>query len=120
MAQGVPNPVVHLELRTGNVPSACAFYTRLLGWRAEAVQTGSGDYLTLALGDRIEGGVVEHDTQRPFWLPYVEVADVGEAAERARVLGASVCLPPREGPAGWRSVLLAPGGGMFALWQPKA
>lgn len=120
MTPGAPHPVVHLELRTGNLPRACAFYTRLFGWRAETVHTAAGDYLTLALGDRLEGGVVEHDTQRPFWLPYVEVADVTEATERARLLGASVCLPPREGPAGWRSVLVAPASGMVALWQPKA
>lgn len=119
MAQGVSNHVVHLELRTGNPPRACAFYSRLFGWHAETVHTGSGDYLTLALSDRIEGGVVEHDTQRPFWLPYIEVGDVVEATERARLLGASVCLPPREGPSGWRSVLVAPASGMLALWQPK-
>ena len=119
MARGVPNPVVHLELRTGNLPRACDFYTRLFGWRAETVHTGAGDYQTLGLGDCIEGGVVEHETRRAFWLPYVEVGDVAEATERARLLGASVCLPPREGPAGWRSVLVAPAGGMLALWQPK-
>lgn len=120
MTQGAPNTVVHLELRTGNLPRACAFYARLFAWRAETVHTPSGNYLTLELGDRIQGGVVEHDTQRPFWVPYVEVADVAETTERARVLGASVLLPPREGPAGWRSVLAAPASGMFALWQPKA
>jgi predicted enzyme related to lactoylglutathione lyase len=119
MTPGAPNPVVHLELRTGNLPRACAFYTRLFAWRAETVHTVSGDYLTLAVGDRVEGGVVEHDTERPFWLPYVEVPDVTEATERARLLGAAVLLPPREGPAGWRSVLAAPAGAAFALWQPK-
>jgi predicted enzyme related to lactoylglutathione lyase len=114
------NIVVHLELRTANLPRACAFYTRLFGWRVAAVRTLSGDYLTVELGDRIEGGIVEHDTERPFWLPYVEVPDVTEVTERARLLGASVLLPPREGPAGWRSVLAAPAGAAFALWQPKA
>jgi predicted enzyme related to lactoylglutathione lyase len=119
MAHDVPNSVVHLELRTGNLACACAFYTRLFGWRAERVHLGSGEYLTLALGDRTEAGVVEHDTGRAYWLPYVEVADIAEAAERARLLGASVLLPPREGPAGWRSVLVTPASGMLALWQPK-
>jgi uncharacterized protein len=120
MAHSVPNSVVHLELRTGNLASACAFYARLFGWRAETVHAGSGDYLALALGDRIEGGVVEHDTQqRAFWLPYVQVPDVTEATERARLQGASVCLPPREGPAGWRSVVFGSATGMLALWQPK-
>jgi predicted enzyme related to lactoylglutathione lyase len=120
MAQCVRNPVVHLELRTGNLARACAFYSRLFGWGAETVHTGSGDYVTLGLGGRIEGGVVEHETGRPFWLPYVEVTDVVEAVERARLLGATVLLPPREGPAGWRSILAVAGGGEIALWQPKA
>jgi predicted enzyme related to lactoylglutathione lyase len=119
MRRSVSNPLVHLELRTTNLPRACAFYTRLFGWRAETVHTPSGNYLMLGLGDRLEGGVVEHETDRPFWLPYVEVADVAEATERARLLGAAVMLSPREGPAGWRSVLAIPAGGEVALWQPK-
>jgi hypothetical protein len=34
-------------------------------------------------------------------------------------LGAAVLLEPREGPAGWRSVVAAPGAGELALWQPR-
>jgi hypothetical protein len=30
-----------------------------------------------------------------------------------------VLLAPREGPAGWRSVLATPAGGEIALWQQK-
>src|SRR5438034_10180808 len=99
------NPIVHLELHTGNLPRACAFCTRLFGWRAETVNVRSGSYLTLEVGDGIEGGVVECEGERPLWLPYVEVADLAAATERARLLGASVLLEPREGPAGWRSVV---------------
>jgi predicted enzyme related to lactoylglutathione lyase len=113
------NPVVHLELHTGNLPRACAFYTRLFNWRMETIHAGCGSYHSLALGDGLEGGVVEHDTQRALWLPYVEVADVADATERARLLGASVLLGPREGPAGWRSIVGAPAGGEIALWQRK-
>jgi predicted enzyme related to lactoylglutathione lyase len=114
------HPVIHLELHTGNLPRACAFYTRLFGWRAETIDVSCGSYVALELGNGMEGGVVECDTRRPLWLPYVEVADVSEATERARRLGASVPLEPREGPAGWRSVLAAPSGAEIALWQPKA
>ena len=56
---------------------------------------------------------------RPLWLPYVEVADVERVTERARELGASVLLTPREGPAGWRSVISAPSAGELAFWQQK-
>jgi predicted enzyme related to lactoylglutathione lyase len=119
MTPALPNPVVHLELRTGNLSCACAFYARLFGWRPETVRTSSGNYMALPLGARIDGGVVEHDTERAFWLPYIEVADVTEATERACFLGASMLLSPREGPAGWRSILATPTGGEIALWQPK-
>ena len=38
---------------------------------------------------------------------------------RMLALGASVLLEPREGPAGWRSVVAAPASAEIALWQPK-
>jgi predicted enzyme related to lactoylglutathione lyase len=116
----VDHPVVHLELHTCNLPRACGFYARMFGWRAETVHVGSGSYLALELGDRIDGGVVERDTERSLWLPYVEVGEINEATERARRLGATVTLGPREGPAGWRSVLATPAGAEIALWQSKA
>lgn len=114
------NPIVHLELRTGNLPRACDFYTRLFGWRAEMVKMRCGSYLTLDLGDRVEGGVAELEAVQPLWLPYVEVVDLASATDRAQELGASVLLQPREGPTGWRSVVAAPAGSEIALWQPKA
>jgi uncharacterized protein len=52
-------------------------------------------------------------------LPYVEVDGIDDATERARGLGASVLLEPREGPAGWRSVVRTAVGGELAFWQPK-
>ena len=55
-----------------------------------------------------------------MWLPYVEVAEIAEATDRARRAGAAVLLAPREGPAGWRSVVTTPAGGEVALWQPKS
>jgi predicted enzyme related to lactoylglutathione lyase len=114
------SPVVHLELRTGNLARAASFYSGLFDWRPESVDTGSGRYLSLDLGGReIEGGLVECETSRPLWLPYVEVRDVAGVTERARRLGASVTLTPREGPVGWRSVIASPDGGEVALWQPK-
>jgi uncharacterized protein len=113
------SPVVHLELHTGNLPGACAFYGELFGWRSETIHGSCGCYQSLELGDGIEGGVVECETPRPLWLPYVQVADLPRTTERARRLGASVLLEPREGPAGWRSVVAAGAGAEIALWEPK-
>ena len=113
------DPVVHLELHTGDLPRACSFYGLLCGWRPERIETSSGTYWGLGLGDEFGGGVVECETRQPLWLPYVAVEDVARTTERARRLGASVLLEPREGPAGWRSVDATPAAGEIAFWQPK-
>ena len=112
-------PVVHLELHTGDLPQARALYAELCGWHPEWIETRAGSYLSVELGDRLGGGIVECDVPRPRWLPYVEVSEIAEATDRARELGASVLLGPREGPAGWRSVVVTASGGEIAFWQPK-
>src|SRR5918996_509004 len=89
------NPVVHLELHTGDLPRA------------------------RDLGGGLDGGIVECPVRGPLWLPYVEVDEIAEATDRARGLGACVLLEPREGPAGWRSVVRTAVGGELAFWQPK-
>jgi uncharacterized protein len=111
--------LVHLELHTGDLRVAGAFYERLLDWRPEPVETRAGSYTALAIGDGVDGGIVECDSQPPVWLPYAEVDDIHAATDQARQLGGSVLLEPRECPTGWRSVVAAPDGGEIALWQPK-
>ena len=115
-----PNPVVHLELHTGDLACASAFYEQLCGWRRERIDTRDGSYLALGIGAGFGGGIVESGTRRALWLPYVEVDRIDAATEWAQKLGASVLLGPREGPAGWRSVVTTPEGGEIALWQPKS
>ena len=112
-------PVVHLELHTPNLGGACAFYSGLLGWRPQRVRAARASYQLWDLGPALGGGVVECGTDRALWLPYVEVGSVPAATEQAVALGASVMLAPREGPAGWRSVVTTPAGGEIALWQMK-
>jgi predicted enzyme related to lactoylglutathione lyase len=119
MNQSDPRPVVHLELHTRDQARASAFYARLLCWRPELIRAASGSYLGLELGGGFGGGIVECGTRRPLWLPYVEVDQVVAFTERARGLGAEVLLEPREGSAGWRSVVSSPEGGEVAFWQPK-
>jgi predicted enzyme related to lactoylglutathione lyase len=119
MTQAGPQPVVHLELHTGDLDRARAFYAELCGWRPERIDACCGSYLALDLGRGLGGGIVECGSERPLWLPYVEVAEIGAATDRARLSGASVLLAPREGPAGWRSVVATPAAGEIAFWQPK-
>jgi len=119
MIRASSNSVVHLELHTGDLRAACSFYRELCGWRSERIDGGAGSYLALELGGAFGGGIVECETRRSLWLPYVEVECIEGATKRARSLGASVLLEPREGPVGWRSVVAASASGEVALWQPK-
>jgi uncharacterized protein len=114
--QGV---LVQLELHTDDLPRASTFYRELLGWRTERLECRSGIYHGLTLGGALDGGIVECGVRRPIWLPYVEVKEIEAMTELGRALGATVLLEPREGPAGWRSVLATSHGGEIALWQPK-
>lgn len=111
--------VVHLELHTRAPENARRFYAQLCGWREEHIQTPAGSYLALELAKAIGGGIVGCPAVRPLWLPYVAVRDIAEMTDRARLLGAEVTLTPREGPAGWRSVVSTEAGGEVALWQAK-
>jgi predicted enzyme related to lactoylglutathione lyase len=111
--------VVHLELHSPDQRAAAKFYERLLGWRPELIEGRCGSYLALELGGGLDGGIVECGIRRPLWLPYVEVERIDEQTDCARQLGARVLLEPREGPAGWRSVVSRPEAGEIALWQPK-
>jgi predicted enzyme related to lactoylglutathione lyase len=108
-----------MELHTGDLPHARSFYEQLFGWNPESIQTSGGSYLALDLGRAVGGGIVQCPTPHPLWLPYVNVERIGEVTNQARLLGARVLLEPREGPAGWRSVVAAPWSGELALWQAK-
>jgi uncharacterized protein len=112
-------PVVHLELHTGDREGATEFYAGLCGWRPRPVDTGAGTYWSVGLSEGVGGGMVECETKRPLWLPYIEVEDIAESTDRARLMGARIALEPREGPIGWRSVVATPAGAEVALWQPK-
>jgi uncharacterized protein len=111
--------VVHLELHTSDLQGACAFYRDLLGWDSAQIASACGTYQSLEMGGELCGGAVECGVSRAVWLPYVEVDRIAVATDRARMLGGSVTLGPREGPAGWRSVIKTLAGGELALWQRK-
>ena len=119
MSARQPTRLVHLELHTHDLSGASAFYGRLLGWRTEPIVVRSGSYLALRLGGGLDGGIVECGARHATWLPYVEVEEIETMTERGRRLGAAVLLEPREGPAGWRSVLASREGGEIALGQPQ-
>jgi predicted enzyme related to lactoylglutathione lyase len=113
------NDVFHLELHTSAGAEAARFLFDLFGWRSEEVGAGAISYLSLGIGNRIAGGIVECGCPLAQWVPYVVVDNLEAETSRAAGLGATVLLKPREGPYGWRSVVDSQAGGRMALWQPK-
>src|SRR4029453_2089498 len=105
MTAAPPRWLAHLELHTTNQARASAFYSALLGWRPERIQAAGRSYLALDLGEGPGGGIVEGGTERPLWVPYVAVPAIRATTERGAHLGSRILLEPREGPAGWRSVV---------------
>jgi predicted enzyme related to lactoylglutathione lyase len=110
-----PHPVVHLELHTGDLARAGTFYSRLLSWRPERIDTGSGAYLALELGGF--GGAASSSAApgaRCGCRTSRSTTSSGSPTARG-TSGASVLFEPREGPAGWRSVVATPEGGEIAF-----
>ena len=62
MKRASSNPVVHLELHTGDLRQARAYYAELCGWPQERIDAREGSYLALEMGDGLGGGIVECGT----------------------------------------------------------
>ena len=118
----MPNPFVHVELQTRNLPKAKEFYARLFDWKLQDLPMQGGSYTMIEVGDGTGGGMIASPDPDapPSWVAYVGVDDVRAMTEKARQLGATICLDVTEvGEFGWMSVFTDPTGATLALWQPK-
>lgn len=108
------------ELMTSDVAAAKAFYTALFGWEMQDEQVHGMIYTLIKTGDQKIGGLMAmpEDAQAspPAWGAYVTVDDVDKQTERARQLGASVVVAPRDIPeVGRFAVIRDPQGAMLSL-----
>src|SRR5262249_25899204 len=110
---------IHVELHTDDGDAAVGFLSQLLGWREAPVRSDHGSYRALELGDRMGGGVVQCGVRPALWLPYVLVDHGPGSTHPAGQMGADVLVGPRQGSAGWRSVIATPASGVIGLWEPK-
>lgn len=119
------NPFVHIELHTGDLAKAKAFYSALFDWKLQDLLMPDGtSYTMIDVGEGTTGGGMMSTPAPeapPHWQAYVGVEDVGAATEKARSLGATICQDVMEVAGyGWLSILTDPTGATFALWQAKA
>lgn len=121
----MPNPFVHIELQTKDLPKAKDFYSKLFDWKLEdiPVPNGGSPYTMINVGEGTGGGMFENaDPKVPsHWLAYVGVDDIAAFTNKARDLGATVLQDVMQiGDYGSLSVIMDPTGAVLAMWEPKS
>jgi uncharacterized protein len=122
-----PRSFLWFELMTTDMKSAEAFYTTVVGWRAEAwTEPGTPPYTIMNAGDRAASGIMDLPDEvrqsggRPGWLGYIQADDIDAATNGVKEAGGTVHRPPTDIPeVGRFSVVADPQGAMFMLLQPK-
>ena len=107
------------ELVTSDAEAASAFYGGLLNWQIEPMPMTQPYWTAKNDGAPVAGITPGPDVSaRPFWLPYIAVADVDETARRAAALGATVTTAATDIPGlGRFAILTDPVGATFALYH---
>jgi predicted enzyme related to lactoylglutathione lyase len=107
------------ELWTRDLEAAISFYSSLVGYDVETVDsTVLQDYTVLKRDGRARAGVrqLPWDDVMPNWLPYVRVADPRAIADRVESLGGRVLIAPVDSiRAGSVALIADPSGGVLAV-----
>jgi len=119
----MPNPFVHIELTSANLPESKEFYGSLFDWKLEDAPPEHGmEYTMIKVGEGTGGGMMKHPMpgMPSVWVPYVQVNDIRERTAKARTLGGRIIRDVDEIPGGVGSfsVIQDPSGAVFAMFQP--
>jgi uncharacterized protein len=120
---GEPNSLCWTELMTKDAGQASAFYTGLLPWKTEAMNSSGMEYTVFKRGDTGVGGMMQiQPAMGPIpshWLTYFMVDDADGKIAKAQGLGAKILVPARSVPTVGRfAILTDPQGAAFAVIQP--
>jgi hypothetical protein len=119
-----PNPFIHAELATTNVPKAKALYSKLFAWKLKdlPMSTPAGTYTLIGVGEDTGGGITKQciPNAPSAWMPYVLVKDIDQTTKKAKKLGAKIAKGVTEVEGmGWLSIIVDPTGAMLGLWEVK-
>lgn len=109
------------ELRTTNMEKSLSWYSNITGWKYEPRNQPSMElvywHIFASSGRSVGGAMMDKSPdQVSDWSPYFEVDDVDGVTERAKGLGATVCLPPMDIPGTGRlSGLVSPAGLFYVM-----
>jgi hypothetical protein len=86
-----------IDLWTGDVEKAAAFYRTVVGFETVPIaDDGPRTGLRLMSGGFARAGIMQKQSKKatPTWLPYIRVADVKASAAAAKAAGGRVMLEP--------------------------
>ncbi len=112
-----------VDLLSTDPDQSRAFYTELLGWKAEEPNPEFGGYWMFTKDDLpIAGGMVNDGSGAPDgWSVYLTVDDARATIDRATAAGAQVVVPAMQvADLGTMGVVIDPGGATIGLWKPEA
>ncbi len=118
-----PGRIVWHEIFTPDIDKSKAFYSELCGWSYIQSEAGEMKYDMIQAGDIPVGGLMPLETVKmpgvpPFWMAYVSVPDVNEAAAAAKQGGGKVLVDPTDIPTvGSFSVIMDPQGAVISAWK---
>jgi predicted enzyme related to lactoylglutathione lyase len=110
------------ELATTDLKKAGDFYSSLFGWSLKESSDGM-PYTEFGNQGKAIGGMMplssmQNDGMPPSWSVYFAVENCDAAAEKARGLGASLCVPPSDIPnVGRFAVIQDPQGAFFSIFE---
>jgi predicted enzyme related to lactoylglutathione lyase len=107
------------ELMTSDPKAAVAFYTEVVGWKAEPWE--GPDYTMFVGSQGPLGGTMQRPGPEPQWMSNVLVDDVDAASAKVKKLGGRVLSEPSDMPKiGRFSVVADPQGATIALFKPES
>jgi predicted enzyme related to lactoylglutathione lyase len=115
------------ELMTTDPVAAAAFYTNVVGWRAEDSGLPGMDYTIVRMDETGIGGIMAVPDEaakagaRPCWLGYISVDDVDAMAARITAAGGSVKRAAADiAQVGRFAVVADPQGAVFIVFKANA
>jgi uncharacterized protein len=115
------NPFVHLDLATGDVAAAKAFYGAVFKWKF--LDEPAMNWTGIDVGEGVGGGMgpKQMPEQPTAWTAYVSVDDVDKTVAKAKAAGATIIVPKMAiSGMGWLAVFVDPQGGTLGVWQAAA
>jgi len=109
------------ELASKDAKASVAFYSQLGGFTEKAMDMGAmGTYHVLESGGQGRAGIMAGQPPQPHtWLPYVQVSNADQTADKAKRLGATIVVPPTQIPnVGRFSIFLDAQGVATGILQP--